>query len=68
MTSCKLGRDAEFQAIIPVRGKTLNCLKSSYARIFESPIITDLLRVIRCGVEINAAKGEKTGGGKTKSY
>ena len=67
MTSCKLGRDAEFQAIIPVRGKTLNCLKSSYARIFESPIITDLLRVIGCGVEIHAGKGEKTGGGKTKS-
>lgn len=61
MTSCKLGRDAEFQAIIPVRGKTLNCLKCSYARIFESPIITDLLRVIGCGVEIT----EK--GGKTKS-
>ena len=66
MTSCKLGRDAEFQAIIPVRGKTLNCLKSSYARIFESPIITDLLRVIGCGVEITSTKGEKVGG-KTKN-
>ncbi|MBE6568328.1 MAG: DNA topoisomerase [Ruminococcaceae bacterium] len=66
MTSCKLGRDAEFQAIIPVRGKTLNCLKSSYARIFESPIITDLLRVIGCGVEITSTKGEKVSG-KTKS-
>ncbi len=66
MTSCKLGRDAEFQAIIPVRGKTLNCLKSSYARIFESPIITDLLRVIGCGVEITSTKGEKISG-KTKN-
>ena len=66
MTSCKLGRDAEFQAIIPVRGKTLNCLKSSYARIFESPIITDLLRVIGCGVEITESKGERLSG-KTKS-
>jgi len=65
MTSCKLARDAEFQAIIPVRGKTLNCLKSSYARIFESPIITDLLRVIGCGVEITQ-KGDKASG-KTKS-
>ena len=52
LTSCKLGRDAEFQAIIPVRGKTLNCLKSDYAKIFKSEIITDLLRVIGCGVEI----------------
>ena len=52
MTSCKLGRDAEFQAIIPVRGKTLNCLKASYDRIFKSDIICDLLRVIGCGVEV----------------
>lgn len=52
MTSCKLGRAAEFQAIIPVRGKTLNCLKSTYEKIFKSEIITDLLKVIGCGVEI----------------
>ncbi len=52
LTSCKLGRDAEFQAIIPVRGKTLNCMKSTYEKIFKSDIITDLLRVIGCGVEI----------------
>lgn len=51
MTSCKLGRNADFQAIIPVRGKTLNCQKSSYDRIFKSDIIVDLLRVIGCGVE-----------------
>ena len=53
LTSCKLGRDAEFQAIIPVRGKTLNCMKSNYATIFKSEIIVDLLRVIGCGVEID---------------
>lgn len=52
MTSCKLARDAEFQAIIPVRGKTLNCLKSSYDKILSSEIITDLLRVVGCGIEI----------------
>ena len=52
MSSCKLGRNAEFQAIIPVRGKTLNCLKASYDRIFKSDIILDLLRVIGCGVEV----------------
>ena len=54
MTSCKLGRDAEFQAIIPVRGKTLNCLKSTYDKIFKSDIIVDLLRVIGCGVELKS--------------
>jgi len=52
LTSCKLGRNAEFQAIIPVRGKTLNCMKSDYKQIFENDIITDLLRVIGCGVEL----------------
>ena len=61
LTSCKLGRNAEYQAIIPVRGKTLNCMKSSYEKIFKSEIITDLLRVIGCGVEINEKiKGDLT--------
>lgn len=50
--ACKLGRDAEFQAIMPVRGKILNCLKADYDRIFNSDIITDLLKVLGCGVEI----------------
>lgn len=53
LTSCKLGRSAEIQAIIPVRGKTLNCLKADYDKIFKSDIITDLLKVIGCGVEIS---------------
>ena len=52
--SCKLGRDAEFQAIIPIRGKILNCLKSDYEKIFKNDIITDLLKVLGCGVEIKA--------------
>jgi DNA gyrase subunit B len=50
--SCKMGRDAEFQAIIPVRGKILNCLKSDYESIFKNEIIVDLIKVIGCGVEI----------------
>ena len=56
MSSCKLGRNAEFQAIIPVRGKTLNCMKSTYDKIFASDIIVDLLKVIGCGVEVKAGK------------
>ena len=52
LSSCKVSRNADFQAIIPVRGKTLNCLKSSYDKIFKSEIITDLLKVVGCGVEI----------------
>ena len=50
--SVKLARDAEFQAVIPVRGKTLNCLKATYDRIFKSDIIVDLIRVVGCGVEV----------------
>ena len=50
--SVKLSRDAEYQGIMPVRGKILNCLKADYALIFKSEIITDLIRVLGCGVEV----------------
>jgi len=52
--ACKLGRDAEFQAIMPVRGKILNCLKAEYDSIFKNEIIVDLLKVLGCGVEIKS--------------
>ena len=52
--ACKLGRDAEFQAIIPVRGKILNCLKAEYGKIFKNDIITDLIKVLGCGVEVKS--------------
>ena len=52
MGAVKLSRDADFQGIMPVRGKILNCLKADYNRIFKSEIITDLLRVMGCGVEV----------------
>lgn len=52
--SCKLSRDAEFQAIIPVRGKILNCLKSDMNKIFKNDIIMDLMRVLGCGVEVKS--------------
>ncbi|NLM49156.1 MAG: DNA topoisomerase [Epulopiscium sp.] len=51
--SCKLGRNAEFQAIMPVRGKILNCLKADDHKIFQSEVITDLLKVLGCGVEFS---------------
>ncbi|MEG1862775.1 MAG: toprim domain-containing protein [Oscillospiraceae bacterium] len=49
--ACKTSRDAQFQALMPVRGKILNCLKSDYDKIFKSDIITDLIKVLGCGVE-----------------
>ena len=58
MGAVKTNRDSEYQAIMPIRGKILNCLKADYSRIFKSDIITDLIRVMGCGVEL---------GGKQKS-
>jgi len=57
--ACKLSRDAEFQGIMPVRGKILNCLKADYDRIFKSEIITDLLKVLGCGVDVRGRKVSK---------
>ena len=57
--SVKLSRDAEFQGIMPVRGKILNCLKADYDRIFKSDIITDLIRVLGCGVEVQGKKAKE---------
>ena len=50
--SVKMARDGEYQAVMPVRGKILNCLKADYGKIFKSDIITDLLKVLGCGVEV----------------
>lgn len=52
--SCKLARDSNFQAIIPVRGKILNCLNCDYGKIFKNDIITDLIKVLGCGVEVHS--------------
>lgn len=57
--ACKLSRDADFQGIMPIRGKILNCLKADYNRIFKSDIITDLIRVLGCGVELHGVKKAK---------
>ena len=60
--SVKLSRDAEYQGIMPVRGKILNCLKADYARIFKSEIITDLIKVLGCGVEVQEQARQGPGG------
>ena len=56
--SVKLSRDAEFQGIMPIRGKILNCLKADYDRIFKSDIITDLIKVLGCGVEVQGKRAK----------
>jgi len=56
--ACKLSRDADFQGIMPIRGKILNCLKADYGKIFKSDIITDLIKVLGCGVEADFGKAK----------
>ena len=56
--ACKQARDPNFQAIMPIRGKILNCLKADYDKIFKSEVITDLLKVLGCGVEVKS-KGQQ---------
>ena len=58
--SVKLSRDSEFQAIMPLRGKILNCLKADYSKIFESDVIVDLIRVLGCGVEVKSKHKDLT--------
>lgn len=60
--SCKLARDPSFQAIMPIRGKILNCLKADYPKIFKSDIIVDLMKVLGCGVEIKSKHNNKIEG------
>ncbi len=62
LSSVKQARNAEFQAVIPVRGKTLNCVKNSYEKIFKNDIIVDLLKVIGCGVEIKSKSNKSISG------
>lgn len=57
--SVKLARDSEYQAVMPIRGKILNCLKAGYDKIFKSEIITDLLKVLGCGVEVSAKQNKE---------
>ncbi|MDD2954985.1 MAG: toprim domain-containing protein [Oscillospiraceae bacterium] len=57
--ACKLSRDAEFQAIIPVRGKILNCLKAEYDKIFKNDIIIDIIKVLGCGVEVKTKSNKE---------
>lgn len=52
--SCKQARNPDFQAIMPIRGKILNCLKADYNKIFKSDIILDLVKVLGCGIEIKS--------------
>ena len=57
----KQARDSNFQAVMPIRGKILNCLKADYDKIFKSEIITDLIKVLGCGVQVKAKNNKNLG-------
>lgn len=57
--SVKMARDAEFQAVIPLRGKILNCLKAGYTQIFNNDIIMDLINILGCGIHMEAKSKRK---------
>ena len=37
-----------------MRGKILNCLKAGYDKIFKNDIISDIIKVLGCGVEVKS--------------
>ncbi len=57
--ACKQARDPDFQAIIPIRGKILNCLKADFNKIFKNDIITDLIKVLGCGVQVKSKSNKE---------
>ena len=54
--SCKNARDSKFQALLPVRGKTLNCLKAPIEQVLENKVIKDLITTLGCGVDIGGSE------------
>ena len=59
--SVKQARDPDYQAVMPIRGKILNCLKADYDKIFKSEIITDLIKVLGCGVQVKSKSNKSIG-------
>jgi len=46
-----LARDFNTQAVLPLRGKVLNCQRESLTSAISSQVIVDILRCLSCGVE-----------------
>lgn len=52
--SIVLARNKDYQAVMPLRGKIMNCLKESLENILNSEVIRNLLRIFGCGVEVKS--------------
>ena len=48
--SAKQGRDRKFQAILPLRGKVLNCEKTKLEEIFKNEEINTIIHTVGAGV------------------
>ena len=48
--SAKLGRDREFQAILPLRGKVINVEKARMHKVFDNNEIRSMLTAFGCGI------------------
>ena len=56
LSSVVASRNSDFQAAMPVRGKTLSVLKASADQIFNNQIILDIIKVLGCGCSFKNGK------------
>jgi len=56
--SAKQGRDREFQAILPLRGKVLNAEQASMSKVLSNRELSDIISALGCGAgkDFNPAK------------
>jgi DNA gyrase subunit B/topoisomerase-4 subunit B len=49
--TAKQGRERDFQAILPLRGKVLNAEQAGKAKVFENKELSDLVSALGCGTD-----------------
>ena len=49
--SCKGGRDPEYQAVMPIRGKIINPEKNDYAKLIQNEEVTAIISAVGTGIK-----------------